>query len=184
MGKEKEYKSYDSACFAEFIGARLAMEPVVTEGEHGPMVRLKVVATSRNTERFVDLWLECNVGQYNALAASYLQKGDLLHSIRGRLAAREWGDEDDKKTSICLERCEIVIPIELMIELKERGFEVGGEPNYTEESGGKKGKSKKKATKGGKPDKKAGAKKKVVEIPDDEDEDEEDEDLNIEDDEE
>lgn len=170
MAKEKEYKKYDSTCYVTFHNARLAKDAEVRDGEHGKMVRITTVATSRH-DKFSDLWLEVNVGSFNANAAAYLEKGDVL-SFTGRLALRRWGD-DDEKFSIVVERAELFIPIELLAALKERGFDPS-------DSGGgdKKGKGKPAGKSNGKkapakPDKKPakGGKKKPepVEIPDDED---------------
>lgn len=171
----KEYKRYDSPCFVEYHNARIATEPTcVASKDDEPLVRFKVVADSRN-DRFEPLWLEVNVGKFNAKAASFLQKDDII-SFRGRIAMRLWGDDNDK-VSISVEFADLFIPGALIAELKERGFDPDGEPNYTEEGSGKKGKKGKK----GKPDKKAGKKpdKKKVEIPDD-DEEEADDDADVE----
>lgn len=177
----KEYKRYDSPCFVEYHNARIATDQVtcVASKNDEPLVRFKVVADSRN-DRFEPLWLEVNVGKFNAKAASFLEKDDVL-SLRGRLAMRLWGDDNDK-TSISVEFAELYMSGELINKLKERGFDPDGEPNYTDD-GKKKGKGKDKK-KSGKPDpKKTGAKpaKKQVEIPpDDEDDGSDDDDGDVE----
>jgi hypothetical protein len=168
----KEYKRYDSPCFVEYHNARIATDQVtcVASKNDEPLVRFKVVADSRN-DRFEPLWLEVNVGKFNAKAASFLEKDDVL-SLRGRLAMRLWGDDNDK-VAISVEFAELFMSGELISKLKERGFDPDGEPNYTDEGSGKKkgkGKDKKKS---GKPDPKKTGKpgKKAVEIPPDEDDD-------------
>lgn len=171
MAKDTEYKRYDSPFHGEYKGARIATDPTCVPSKDGdPLVRFKVVADSRN-ERFEPLWVEVNVGKFNANAASWLQKGDVLHEIRGRIAQRLWGEDNDK-VAISLEFADLVIPGALIATLKERGFDPQGEPNYTDDSGKKgKGKDAKKGAKPGK-DAKKGAKpgkKPEVEIPDDED---------------
>lgn len=186
MGKDKEFKRYDSPFFGEYHAARVATDPTCVPSSEGkPMVRFKVVADSRN-ERFEPLWVEVNVGQFNANAASWLQKGDKVASMRGRIAQRLWGD-DNENVTISLEFTELYLDGELIAELKDRGFDPQGEPNWTDD-GDKKGKKK---GKGGKDDKKKSGKpdpkkKQRAEIPpDDEDEDEgedddsEDEDVEI-----
>lgn len=172
----KEYKRYDSPCFVEYHNARIATDPTCVASKDGePLVRFKVVADSRN-DRFEPLWLEVNVGKFNAKAASFLQKDDIV-SFRGRVAMRLWGDDNDK-VSISVEFADLFIPGHLIGELKERGFDPDGEPNYTDDGGGKKGKKGgKDKKKSGKPDKKKPGKK--VEIPED-DEDDADEDADVE----
>lgn len=167
----KEYKRYDSPCFVEYHNARIATDEVtcIKSKNDEPLVRFKVVADSRN-DRFEPLWLEVNVGKFNAKAASFLQKDDVV-SFRGRIAMRLWGDDNDK-VAISVEFAELFLSGALINELKERGFDPEGEPNYTDDNGGKKkgkGKDKKKS---GKPDKNAKKPdKKRVEIPPDDDED-------------
>lgn len=173
MSDDKEYARYDSACAVEFAAARIATDPTCIKSKEGkPLVRFKVVAERAN-DRFEPLWLEVNVGQFNAKAASFLQKGDTVAQIRGALAQRLWGD-DKENTSISIEFAEVVIPPALFKDLKERGFEGKGEPNWTGEDAPKKGKKSKAA-----PPKKGSGKapaKKVIEVPDD---DGDDEDLEI-----
>ena len=171
--KTEERKRYDSDFVGRYCGVMVATDPTCIESKEGnPLVRFKVVAERRN-DRFSPMWIEVNVGQFNAKAASFLQKGDILHKIEGALAMRLWGDDNDK-VAISMEFADITIPGSLFSELKERGFDPDGDPNYTEEEGSKKKSKKDKKAKPGK------GKKPTK----DEDEDEDDEEIEIPDDEE
>lgn len=119
----KEFKKYDSDCQVTFCGARLTKDAESRDGSHGKMVRLTVVATSRK-ESYSDLWLEVNVSDFHAELASFLKKGDTLHRITGQLCKRTYGD-DNEKVSIVLDRAATILPIELMMECKERGWVPG-----------------------------------------------------------
>lgn len=169
--EEKTYRKYDTNDKVRFAGARLAKDAESRDGEHGPMVRLTTVSTSRK-DAHEDLWLEVNVGDFHAVAASYLKKGDVVHLIEGKLCLRKYGD-DKEKFSIVIDRADVIIPLELQAELKERGW-VPGEKTI---AGGEAPKKGKKSDKGGKTDKKPAAKKPApIEIEDDEEEEDEDED--------
>ena len=175
--KKEEHQRYDSKCFGEYIGARLAMDPTCIETKDGnPLTRFKLVADSKN-DRFTPLWLEVNVNQYGSKIASFLKQGDVLHTVRGRLAMRLWGDDNDK-VAISLEFADLDIPNELIAELKERGYDPDGDANYTDGDD-----TKKKSNKKVKPGKKPSKKKEEPEEEEDEDEEEE-EDLEIEEEEE
>ncbi len=166
---DKEYKKYDTACFLDFSGAKLCKDPESREGEYGKMVRLTLVATSRK-DNYSDLWIEVNVSDFNAEAASYLAKGDVLHNVRGRACLRLFGDSNEKFSLVC-DRADLVIPPDLFATLKERGFTPG--------AGGTKGKPAAKKPTGTKPAgkpapkpaaKPAAKKPTPVEIPDDDEE--------------
>ena len=175
MGEDSKYKSFDSRFMGQFTAARLAMDPQVNEGDHGPMVRLKVVATSKNQERFSDLWVEINVSKWNAVLASYLEKGDIIAEVRGRIAYRTWGDDNEKST-VSLEQAEIVIMPDMYAVLKERGWEPGSEEAKGSDTKKKSKKDdKKKGGKGKTEQKPTKPQKKVIEIPDDDDEPADDE---------
>jgi len=167
---DKEYKKYDTNCYLDFQGARLCKDPEVREGDYGKMVRLTLVATSRK-DNYSDLWIEVNVSDFHAEAASFLLKGDTVHNVRGRACLRLFGDDNEKFSLVC-DRAEIAIPIELFGELKERGFEPGASKSK------KGGKADKKPAAKGKPAGKVKPAKKPepIEIDDDDDEDEDEED--------
>ncbi len=160
---DKEFKSYDSSDKYRCNGVRLAKDAESRDGDHGKMVRLTFVSTSRK-DAHSDLWVECNVADFQAEAASFLLKGDILHEVEGKPCLRRYGD-DNEKFSFVVDRASIVIPLALFAELKERGFVPnGGKP------------AAKPAKKGAKPavkpavkpaTKPAAKKKVVVEIPDD-----------------
>lgn len=172
-GKSEERKRYDSDFVGRYCGVMVATDPTCIESKDGnPLTRFKVVAERRN-DRFAPMWIEVNVGQFNGKAASFLQKGDVLHKIEGALAMRLWGDDNDK-VAISMEFADITIPGTLFAALRERGFDPDGDPNYTEEGDTKKKSNKK--------DKKKPGKGKPA--PKDDDEDEDDEDIEIPDDEE
>ncbi len=119
MSEDKEYKRYDSDASITFVCPRVATEPTCIESKDGkPLVRFKVVAERAN-DRFEPLWLEVNVGQFNAKAASFLQKGDVLGKVRGAIAQRLWGD-DNENVSISIEFADVTIPPSLFKDLKER----------------------------------------------------------------
>lgn len=119
-----EFRNYDSTDEYRFVGPRLTADPVVRETANGKMVRLQIVSTSRNKGKndIEDLWVEVNVGDFNAEAASFMKKGDVLHEIKGKPYVRRFG-ESKEKFSFCLERATIVIPSELKKELKARGWD-------------------------------------------------------------
>ena len=185
MGKkeEKTYKRYDTKDKVEFVGPRLAKDPEVKDGAYGKMVRLAVVGDCRDPKegdnKYSPIWYEVNVGDYHAEAAAYLEKDDVLHMIKGKMALRRYGD-DNEKFAICILRAELDIPLELQAVLKERGW-VPGESKT--EKGGKKDK-KSSSTKSSKTASPAKKKAPPVEIPDDDDDEEpeedEDEDTEIE----
>lgn len=168
MAKDKsEYKKYDTNDKVRFAGARLAKDAESRDGEHGKMVRLTVVSTSRK-EAHSDLWLEVNVGDFHAEAASFLKKNDTVHLIEGKLCLRKYGD-DNEKFSIVVDRADVIIPLDLQAELKERGW-VPGEKSKA--AGGKKSDKKtdkKPASKTEKTTKKA---PEPIEIDEDEDDSE------------
>lgn len=162
MAEKKEYRKYDTQDRLRIAGARLAKDPESRDGEHGKMVRLTVVSTSRK-EAHSDLWLEVNVGDFHAEAASFLVKGDTVHLIEGKPCLRRYGD-DNEKFSLVVDRAEVIIPLDLQATLKERGWVPGAKT-----SGKAAGKPAGKAKPASKP---AAPKKKVevVEVEDDDDE--------------
>jgi single-stranded DNA-binding protein len=166
MGEKKEYKSYDSDTKVTYCGARLTKDAESRDGEHGKMVRLTVVATSRK-DAYSDLFLEVNVADFHAELASFLKKGDTLHKIHGQLCLRRYGDENEK-FSIVVDRAEITVPIALQGECKE---ERGWTPGQKSAAGGKKEAGKKDAKKGTKvTPAKSGKKAPPVDIPEDDEE--------------
>ena len=175
---KQEHQRYDSKCFGEYIGARLAMDPTCIETKDGnPLTRFKLVADSKN-DRFTPLWLEVNVNQYGSKIASFLKQGDVIHKVRGRLAMRLWGDDNDK-VAISLEFADLDIPNELIAELKVRGYDPDGDANYTDGED-----TKKKSNKKVKPSKGKPSKKKEEPEEDEDSDEEEEEDLEIEEEEE
>lgn len=137
MSEDTEYPRFDSDCVVSYTCPRVATEPTCIESSKGtPLVRFKVVAERASKDkdgnyRFEPIWLEVNVGQYNAKACSFLEKNDVLGKVRGPLAMRLWGDNNENQ-SLSLEFAEVTIPPALFKVLKERGFEGKGEPNYTD----------------------------------------------------
>src|SRR5690606_6463434 len=118
-------------------------EPQIIEGGEKPLVKLTFVCTSRS-DRHDDLWVAVAVSDRQADHASHLEKGDTL-GFAGFPAIRRWGD-DDEKVSFEVVRAELFPSIELIMALKERGWEPG--------AGAIKGKGKKggkKTAKGKKP---------------------------------
>lgn len=171
MAEEKEFKKYDTQDKLRICGARLAKDAESRDGEHGKMVRLTVVSTSRKPAHS-DLWLEVNVGDFHAEAASFLKKNDTVHFIEGKPCLRRYGDNNEK-FSLVVDRAEVIIPLDLQKELKDRGWI----PGSSSKAGGKAPAKKAGATK---PSAKPAAKKPVpVEISD-EDEDEDNGDTEIE----
>lgn len=171
---EKEYKKYDSADKYRMAGVRLAKDAESRDGDHGKMVRLTFVSTSRK-EAHSDLWVEANVGDFQAELASFLKKGDILFEVEGKPCLRRYGD-DNEKFSFVVDRCSLVIPPDLFAELKERGWEPGaGKPTKGAKTSKPAAKpaAKTAAKPAGKPTKK---KPEPIEIPDDDD------DIEIEDD--
>lgn len=165
MAEEKEFKKYDTQDKLRICGARLAKDAESRDGEHGKMVRLTVVSTSRKPAHS-DLWLEVNVGDFHAEASSFLKKNDTVHCIEGKPCLRRYGD-DNEKFSIVVDRAEVIIPLDLQKELKDRGWI----PGSSSKAGGKTAAP---AKKGAAPAKKPAPKKPApVEIPD-EDEPEDD----------
>lgn len=117
----EEYKKYDSQAEIIMHNARLTKDAQVIEGEK-PLVKLSTVCTSRR-DRHSDMWLEITVRDFDSAFASYLKKGDKL-GFRGFPALRLWGD-DNTKFSVEVDRAELCPSIELLMEVKERGFEPG-----------------------------------------------------------
>ena len=133
----QEYKKYDSQDRYEIHNARLAKDPKVWEGEKGKLVTLTFVSTSRS-EKSLDLWVDAKVGGFNADLASYLKKDDVL-GIRGKPSMEAWEDKDgNERTSFTLFNAEIMTPISLFQELKERGFVPGGGGKSAPNAKGKK----------------------------------------------
>lgn len=159
-----EFKKFDSLDTYLLRGARLAKDAEVREGEHGLMVRLTFASESRN-EAHDTLWIEANVGDFNAQIASFLKKGDILHAVEGKPCLRRFGDNNEK-FSFVVNRCTIAVPIELFATLKERGFTPG-------QKGGGAKKSTPTPSKKPAPAKKPAPSKKPtpIEIPDDPDDD-------------
>jgi hypothetical protein len=170
MAKDKtEYKKYDTRDKVVFAGARLAKDAESRDGEHGKMVRLTTVSTSRK-DAHDDLWLEVNVGDFHAELASFLKKGDILHLIEGKLCLRRYGD-DKEKFSIVIDRAEIAVPLELQAECKERGWVPGEKSKADGKKADKKGDKKSTKT-----EKTTAKKPAPIEIEDDPEEDEPEED--------
>jgi hypothetical protein len=165
MAEKTEYKKYDTQDKLRIAGARLAKDAESRDGTHGKMVRLTVVSTSRK-DQHSDLWLEINVGDFHAEAASHLLKGDTVHLIEGKPCLRRYGDENEK-WSLVLDRAEVIIPLDLQKELKERGWV----PGESKANGAKAAKPAAKTAKpAAKPVGKPAAKKPTpVEIPDEDD---------------
>jgi single-stranded DNA-binding protein len=147
----KDDKKYDSDSGWFMKGARLCKDPEVREGANGKMVRLTFVSTSRRDGNS-DLWIECNVQDFQTDLASYLLKGDVLHYVEGKDFLRKYG-ENDEKFSFGIDRARLSVPLDLFATLKERGWTPGG------------GKEEKPAAK--KSATKTRAPRKQVELPDD-----------------
>lgn len=161
-----EYKKYDSNDEFRISGVRIAKEPRVFEGEHGKLVALTFAVTSRK-DKHKDIWMTANVNDFQADIASYLDKGDILHEIRGKLVNRPWDSDDGQRDSLELERAQLVIPADLFATLRERGWEPSAAaPNKK----GAKGKPAKGAQGKGKPPAKGPAKRRPVDIDADDDE--------------
>lgn len=120
---EKEYKKYDTIDEFWMAGVRLAKDARVNEGQHGKMVGLTFVSTSRK-DQHVDKWVGANVCDFQADKASFLRKGDVLHKVTGKPVWRLWGD-DNENESFELDQARIAIPLELEKVLKERGYVPG-----------------------------------------------------------
>lgn len=123
---ETDYKKYDSASKYECCGVRLAKDAEVRETANGRMVRLTFVDSSRRAgdNGIEDMWVEANVNDFQSDAAAHMKKGDVLHKVDGKPYLRKWG-ENESKVSFCLERAQLVIPLDLFAPLKERGFVPG-----------------------------------------------------------
>lgn len=160
---DTEFKKYNTKDAYEIHDARLSKDATVLPGNKGNMVKISFAsettgADKEGQDRYSTLWVEGSVNDFNADAAAFLKKNDVL-GVRGKPALRLWGDG---KFSFELVRCELFMSPELMKKLKERGWVPGqktdakaaGQPN-------KKGASKPAAKPAGKP------KKEIVEIPDD-----------------
>lgn len=149
---DTEFKAYDSNDLYECCGARLAKDAEVRETANGRMVRLTFVSTSRRAGEngIEDMWVEANVNDFQSDLAAHLKKGDVLHKIHGKPYLRKWG-EDGTKISFCVERAQLVVPLDLFKALKERGFVPGA----------------KGAAAGKKPATKKPAGRKAIELPED-----------------
>lgn len=152
---DKEFKKYDSDDNYTHHNARLSQDPEVREYDGKKFVKLKFASDTRGkdkngNDRYSTMWVEATVTDYDSEMAAMLKKGDVL-TIEGKPALRLWGD-DNENASFELVRARLHAPVSLKATLKERGFSPGG------------AKPAAKPTKGGK------AKKKIVEIPEDDDE--------------
>lgn len=125
---DKQFKPYDSTDKYSYVGARLAKDPEVRDGKNGKMVRLQVVSTSwREGENgVVPLWVEANVADYFAEAASFMKQNDVLHEIVGKPYMRRFGD-NNQMFSFCLDKAQLNIPSELKKTLETRGWKRGGQ---------------------------------------------------------
>lgn len=123
---DQEYKNYDSNDRFKQCGVRLTKDAEVRDGANGKMVRLTFVSTSRNKGKngIDDLWVEANVNDFQAEAASFLKEKDVLHEVDGKPYLRRFG-ENNERIAFCLERAQLVIPLELFAKLKDRGFKPG-----------------------------------------------------------
>ncbi len=119
-----EFKKYDSADKYRQAGVRLTADASTREGEHGKMVRLSFTSESRK-EQHKTLWVECNVCDFNAEAASFLLKGDILMLVEGKPCLREYEKDGETRQQFVVDRAEVVIGGALFNELKERGFTPG-----------------------------------------------------------
>ncbi len=118
---DTEYKRWDSDSGWWMNGAELKKDPEVRDGANGKMVRLTLVSTSRR-EGNDDLWVEVNVSDFNADAAAWMKKNDVLHRVEGKDFMRTFGEG---KKSFGVERARLSIGRELMKTLRERGFSPG-----------------------------------------------------------
>lgn len=127
---DKEFKAYDSTDEYSYSGARLTADADARDGKNGKMVRLSLVSTSwrqNNADSGVtELWVEANVADYFAEAASFMKKNDVLHKVSGKPYLRRFG-ENKERIAFCIDKAQLVIPAELKKTLKERGWSGGGQ---------------------------------------------------------
>lgn len=124
MTMSEERKKFDSNDQYRILGARLAKDARVFEGDHGKMVTLTFASESRR-DKHETLWVNANISDYHSNLASFLKKGDVLLEVRGKPVLRPY----DGGKAFELERAEVSILPEMFATLKERGFTPGaGKP--------------------------------------------------------
>lgn len=160
-----EYKKFDSQDKYEIHHARLSKDATSIPTEKGSMVKVSFASECRS-DRYETLWVEATVQDFQADAAAYLKKSDVV-GVRGKPGFRTYTDsQGETKYAFELIRAELMIPPSLLKELKERGWVPGQKAEPGKKGGAKKAPAGKKAP----------PPKKVVEIPeDDEDETSDDE---------
>jgi single-stranded DNA-binding protein len=119
-------KKYDTDDKLVFWNARLAMPAEVKEmgPDKAPLVRLKVVSTSRS-EKAKDIWLEVTPGDRDANLAAYLEKGDTF-GFEGKPEMEEYtGKDGTARQTLKIKRATLHVSIDLLMKCKERGFTPG-----------------------------------------------------------
>jgi hypothetical protein len=125
MSNDKEFKKYDTQSSTQYFNVRLAKDAQVKEFSDNKLVSLTFVDSSR-VEADEELWVEANPNKGSQALCSYLLKGDVLSFRSGKLTMRRYGD-DKEKIAFNLRNAEPVIPIDLLITVKERGFTPGSD---------------------------------------------------------
>lgn len=112
-----DFKRYNSDATLTVYNARLTKD---AEVKGDSFTKLSIVVTSK-AEADQDIWFDVIPFDRDAALASHLKKGDVL-SVEGFPTMRRYGD-GDAKVGFTLKNAKLHIPIELFMELKERGFE-------------------------------------------------------------
>jgi single-stranded DNA-binding protein len=151
-----EYKKYDSDIEVEARNVRLTKD-AEEKGEN--FVKLTFCGESRG-EKDSPMWWDVIPFDGQAELAKFLRKGDTL-SITGFPTMQRYG-ESDEKVGLTLKKARLHIPLDLFVELKDRGFEPGAASTS--------GKGKPAGKPASKPAPAKKSKRPVVDISDDEDE--------------
>lgn len=161
-----EYKKFDTKANHQYFNVRLTKDATVKEFSDNKQVSLTFVDSSRR-DNDEEMWVDAKVVNSQKAMSSYLEKGDVVTFSSGKLTMRRYGD-DNEKVAFSLDNAQVEVTIDLLVQLKERGFVPGAEAPLKGDAPVKK---KSAAPTKGKPGPKPGVKKNIpIEIDLDDDE--------------
>lgn len=119
-----EYKKYDTKSTYRAVNVRLAKDATVKELGENKFVELTFVDSSR-FESDGEMWVTATPMKSQAAMCSFLEKGDVITIDSSKLAYRQYGDEN--KVAFNARNADVVVTIDLLVTLKERGFTPGAD---------------------------------------------------------